>query len=629
MTTDEQKNQQGQEVAQSSLPRSRIARYDQYFDQRTFATVYRKTTKPSQKLNHKKPVLIVRRIINAKGQHISTDIDIRSLALCKVLSEIHKDVDGLELMRSAPVCDPHLLFFSYDGLKDRVAKEMLNNPRDEDLIADINVAIQYVHEDHTDNFADLQGLAAEQSITFDLLWALFPANTLVFNHHQYTEQRRILQAQNFQICEREDRSIYAEITCDIIVNDGNTFGIAQEPIEIDAFRGSRKIYELPVFPLQFYHDQDALREHAIQRGRKFAGLMGHTYGEISGPALREVITAKEDKVQFRKFNTYGRVMIDPAGFRVFQPNCSFNLTVYRRINRAELTDEQHMICTPVVLGFCFGVKEWGGFALDRIQDIVWSGESFNSLVLGPKQKSLIHALVKQHELRASQFDDVVQGKGKGLVGLLAGPPGCGKTLTAEAVAEVTKRPLYCVSAGELGTDAKAVDKALIQILELAQTWKAVLLLDEADVFLYQRDSNDVIRNALVSIFLRQLEYYQGILFLTTNMIAHCDLAFESRIHFTVYFPQLNEPSRRQIWKTFITKTSGAGNITDDEIDALAKEDMNGRQIKNTISTAQSISLDQNSPLSAEHIHTVLEVARDWSKAREEQNVGNQITTFLI
>jgi hypothetical protein len=52
-------------------------------------------------------------------------------------------------------------------------------------------------------------------------------------------------------------------------------------------------------------------------------------------------------------------MIDPAGFRVFQPNCSFNRTVYRRVNRDELTDEQHMICTPIVLGFCFGVKEWG------------------------------------------------------------------------------------------------------------------------------------------------------------------------------------------------------------------------------------------------------------------------------
>ncbi|KAJ8593330.1 P-loop containing nucleoside triphosphate hydrolase protein, partial [Rhizopogon salebrosus TDB-379] len=216
----------------------------------------------------------------------------------------------------------------------------------------------------------------------------------------------------------------------------------------------------------------------------------------------------------------------------------------------------------------------------------------------------------------------------GLVGLLAGPPGCGKTLTAEAVAEVTRRPLYCVSAGELGTDAKTVDKALIQILELAQTWKAVLLLDEADVFLFQRSSSDVVRNALVSIFLRQLEYYQGILFLTTNMIAQCDAAFESRIHFTVLYPHLNETSRRQIWKTFIAKTPSAGSITDDEIDALAKEDMNGRQIKNTISTAHSISLDQDEPLSAEHIRTVLEVARDWSKARYEQSGGNGVASLF-
>jgi hypothetical protein len=178
---------------------------------------------------------------------------------------------------------------------------MANDPHDEALIADINVAIQYIHEDHAGNFADLQSLTAEQSITFDLLWALFPANTLVFNHHQYTEQKRILKAQDFQIRQRQDRSYYAEIMCDIIVNDGNTFGIAQEAIEIDIFKGTRKIYELPVFPLRFYRDQDALREHALQRGRKFAGLIRHTYGEISGPALREIITAK-DKVQFRKFN---------------------------------------------------------------------------------------------------------------------------------------------------------------------------------------------------------------------------------------------------------------------------------------------------------------------------------------
>lgn len=130
-------------------------------------------------------------------------------------------------------------------------------------------------------------------------------------------------------------------------------------------------------------------------------------------------------------------------------------------------------------------------------------------------------------MHARPFDDIVIGKGKGLIGLLCGNPGCGKTLTAEAVAEVTHRPLYVVSAGELGTRPQEVDKNLAQILELAHTWRTVLLLDEAEVFLHQRSTTDLARNALVSIFLRQLEYYQGILILTTNMIKQCDPAFES------------------------------------------------------------------------------------------------------
>ena len=178
---------------------------------------------------------------------------------------------------------------------------MAKDPRDEALIADINVAIQYVLEDHATNFADLQSLTALQSITFDLLWALFPPNTLVFHHHQYTEQERILQVRSFDVGQREDRSVYANVTCDIVVDDGNAFGIAQESVEIDMFKGTRKIYELAAFPLRFYRDQDALRERALQRGRKFATLIGHTYGEISGPALREVEIA-ENKIQFRKFS---------------------------------------------------------------------------------------------------------------------------------------------------------------------------------------------------------------------------------------------------------------------------------------------------------------------------------------
>ncbi len=171
---------------------------------------------------------------------------------------------------------------------------------------------------------------------------------------------------------------------------------------------------------------------------------------------------------------------------------------------------------------------WGAFAISRISDICWDEAIFDALVLSGTQKRLIRTLVLSHVSQSSSFDDIVHEKGKGLVGLLVGPPGVGKTLTAEAVAEVVHRPLYVLSSGDLGSDPEKMDGSLKKVLELAQTWKAVLLLDEADVFLAKRDDHDLVRNAVVSIFLRQLEYYQGILIMTTNRVESIDTAFQSK-----------------------------------------------------------------------------------------------------
>jgi AAA+ superfamily predicted ATPase len=102
--------------------------------------------------------------------------------------------------------------------------------------------------------------------------------------------------------------------------------------------------------------------------------------------------------------------------------------------------------------------------------------------------------------------------------VLHGPPGTGKTLTAEGISELLKCPLYMASAGELGTDSRFLESELQKILDICHAWGAILLLDEADVFLEKRNMHDIHRNALVSIFLRQLEYFQGILFLTTNRV---------------------------------------------------------------------------------------------------------------
>jgi SpoVK/Ycf46/Vps4 family AAA+-type ATPase len=283
------------------------------------------------------------------------------------------------------------------------------------------------------------------------------------------------------------------------------------------------------------------------------------------------------------------------------------------------TEEELLIASPVVLGFAFSEKAWLEFSLSGINEIDWNERAYESLVLPKNQKHVVKALVSSHKFHAAEtIDDVVQGKGRGLVFVLHGPPGVGKTLTAEGVAEDLRCPLYAVSMGELGTDSNRLEQMLQQVMDIAHSWGAVLLLDEADVFLEKRQHQDVHRNALVSIFLRLLEYFQGILFLTTNRVETFDEAFQSRIHVALKYEELTSSAQKKVWKEFIEKVRIMQGIevmpfTDSDYDYLARRRLNGRQIKNAVRTAQALALHEEFKLSMEHIKRVLEVAESFEQ----------------
>lgn len=196
------------------------------------------------------------------------------------------------------------------------------------------------------------------------------------------------------------------------------------------------------------------------------------------------------------------------------------------------------------------------------------------------------------------------------MGLLNGNPGVGKTLTAEVIAEVTKRPLYMLSAGELGTSVDDVEKKLGMVLDVTRRWGCVLLIDEVDVFLQQRDTVSLERNALVSIFLRRLEYFQGVLIMTTNRKHTIDAAFDSRIHFKLHYPDLSPESREAIWRNCLASVpSNAAKveIADKAIKELAALQLNGRQIKNAVACAVSIATEENTALNVEGVRVVLDM----------------------
>ena len=251
------------------------------------------------------------------------------------------------------------------------------------------------------------------------------------------------------------------------------------------------------------------------------------------------------------------------------------------------SEEELLIASPVVLGFSFSEKLWLEFSLAGISEIKWQTEAFESLVLPAQIKQNLKGLVSSHRFNAAKtIDDVIVGKGKGLNVVLHGPPGVGKTLTGESIAEFLRCPLYMVSSGELGTSAKQLEHDLNRIMEITHAWGAILLLDEADVFLEARQPHDIHRNALVSVFLRLTEYYQGILFLTTNRVATFDEAFQSRIHMGIRYEQLTVQARKKIWMHYVGKVlamdDGEGKtraFADSDFDELSRKVMNGRQVR--------------------------------------------------
>lgn len=246
---------------------------------------------------------------------------------------------------------------------------------------------------------------------------------------------------------------------------------------------------------------------------------------------------------------------------------------------------------PTIKAFNLKSKKWVDLQVDRIGDVVWNDEAFKSLVIKEKTKQLIQALVSNH-IEAEKSTDLISGKGNGLVMLLHGGPGTGKTLTAESVAEIARRPLYPVTCGDIGTDPGRVETYLESVFHIGKTWGCVVLLDEADVFLEERSFENLQRNALVSVFLRALEYYDGILILTSNRVGHFDEAFKSRIQLAIRYKPLDRDQRTEIWKNFIRRLE---TLQEDDIDfadlkdhvpELAKKEMNGREIRNVITTGR-------------------------------------------
>jgi hypothetical protein len=294
----------------------------------------------------------------------------------------------------------------------------------------------------------------------------------------------------------------------------------------------------------------------------------------------------------------------------------------------EPTEDDYFLMPEMIPGYDFLEKEWVWLPVSNITPVVWNKQPFDDLVLPEDTKHLVKAMVavRASTIKSSRDNnresytsfDIIPKKGNGLIMLFHGSPGTGKTLTAESVAEIAEMPLYPITCGDIGTEPDTVEHYLQLVFMLGKRWNCVLLLDEADVFLEERSMTDLQRNSLVSIFLRMLEYYEGILILTSNRVGSFDEAFRSRINIALHYEDLNARSRKKIWDNFLARlelTDEGENVERirDRVDELAKHNINGREIRNALSTARQLASYGGVKMDWEHLQLAIKTANDFGR----------------
>jgi hypothetical protein len=266
---------------------------------------------------------------------------------------------------------------------------------------------------------------------------------------------------------------------------------------------------------------------------------------------------------------------------------------WRRLDMPENFDVIPFHC--YVYMFHLGVHKNVWVHVQDMEPYTYKPELRDKLILPQDHRDLIDILVSDMEIL---MEDIIEGKSGGKTILCTGTAGLGKTLTAEVYSEFVGKPLYRVHSGQLGLNAREVEQNLEKILKRSARWGAVLLIDEADVYIRAR-GNDLDQNAVVAAFLRTLEYFTGLLFMTTNRGDDVDDAIRSRCIAIIKYVTPTSENAKKIWKVLSTQFGVA--LSEDFILELVEKfpTASGRDIKELLKLTSRFAKGRNVPLSLE------------------------------
>ena len=235
--------------------------------------------------------------------------------------------------------------------------------------------------------------------------------------------------------------------------------------------------------------------------------------------------------------------------------------------------------------------------------------TWEDLILPPEQKGLLQNACARVEYRHRVYDQWGFGKkvayGRGLSMLFSGPPGTGKTMAAQVIANRLRLELYKVDlSGVMSKYIGETEKQLGALFDEVKKSQSILFFDEADALFGKRsetkDAHDRYANVQTSYLLQKMEEYDGIVILASNFLQNFDEAFKRRIKFIIDFTLPDRDRREQIWRSVLP--AELPREEDVDFDFLARSfELSGSSIKNIAVSAAFLAAEEDVPMGMTHL----------------------------
>ncbi|RPA89098.1 P-loop containing nucleoside triphosphate hydrolase protein [Choiromyces venosus 120613-1] len=551
--------------------------------------------------------MVIKRRFNEEGKQMSSILEIYSPYLIKAFQEIlgrnrihyienRIDMGDLMIIEGTPEVVYHYQK-ELSEYRPRSANEL------EDTQSQVELLLAYMRHSMGNELLETETFFGRGLIKYQWLWMIFRPGDLVY--HPSTDELSYLCRTKYQqngFC----------LVFESVVYDGKSFNRVQFSHTIHSFDTTRPISALSAIPLSLHKDPEGLREKLQLRGAWYFNLQG--VKTVTHPKLGRVVV---DTKTYNRRSTHKQPSATHISYGTRKCACVCDACEGSHQEKSgdsnhklrELSNEDKLLCVSTIHGFVLSRKVWEKIRVEKLKPTCWQEDPMEEIAMDESVKKAIrNLLLSPLFFGGGVSTEMLGNKGKGFVVLLHGPTGTGKTVTVESIAEHLKRPLYVLAGGELGSTSEEVNKKLGDALDLAFRWKAITLIEEADIFLQPRSREDIFRNNLASSFHRNLEYFQGVLFITTNRLERgtVDKALFSRAHVVIKYNYLGPDGRRKVWQNSVREFPAEEvDMSNEDYDNLAKHNIDGRRISSITRIAMMLAKAAGGALAMRHFDAAL------------------------